>query len=168
MNQDLLAWRNRSAFFAAFLVCAGLMGYAFYSQYALGFEPCMLCMVQRVLVSAVGLTALIAAIHAPKAGGWKVYGFFCALWSAFGIYISGRHVYLQSLPAEALDGCAPSLSYALEYFAPLQVLKTVFIRDQDCGKVDWTLLGLSMPNWVLFFFIALFVCSVYYGFRRAR
>lgn len=168
MNLNPLAWQNRTAFLVAFLVCAVLMGYAFYAQYVQGFEPCMLCMVQRVFVSAVGITALIAALHAPKAGGWKVYGFFCALWSALGIYIAGRHVYLQSLPPEALDGCAPSLSYALEYFAPLQVLKTVFIRDQDCGVIDWAFLGLSMPNWVLFFFAALFVGSIYYGFRRAR
>lgn len=168
MSLNPVRWSNRAAFFAAFLICAGLMGYAFYSQYVLGFEPCMLCMVQRVFVSAVGLTALLAAIHAPKGWGWKIYGALSGLWSLLGVYIAGRHVYLQSLPAEALDGCAPSLAYALEYFAPLQVLKTVFIRDQDCGKIDWTFLGLSMPNWVLFFFVAFFLASIYYGFRRAR
>lgn len=168
MSLNPLAWNNRAAFLVAFLMCAALMGYAFYSEYVLGFEPCMLCMVQRFLVSSVGLTALVAALHNPKSWGWKVYGGFTALWSAIGIYIAGRHVYLQSLSPEELDGCAPSLKYALEYFAPLQVLKTIFIRDQDCGVVDWTFLGLSMPNWVLFFFIAFFIAAIYYGFRRVR
>lgn len=168
MNLNPTAWSNRSAFFAAFLICAGLMGYAFYAEYVKGFEPCMLCMVQRYLIGALGLTALLAALHAPKAGGWKVYGAMCALWSALGIYIAGRHVYLQSLPPEELDGCAPSLKYALEYYDSLKILKTIFIRDQDCGVVDWAFLGLSMPNWVLFFVIALFVASIYFGFRRIR
>ena len=168
MNLNPLAWSNRAAFLAAFLISGGLMGYAFYAQYVQHYEPCMLCMVQRVFVSAVGLTALFAALHGPKAWGWKVYGAVTALWAGIGIYIAGRHVYLQSLSPEELDGCAPSLQYALEYFDALKVLKTIFIRDQDCGVIDWTFLGLSMPNWVLFFFIAFFVAAIYFGFRRVR
>jgi disulfide bond formation protein DsbB len=79
MSLNPLAWSNRTAFFVAFLVCASLMGYAFYAQYAQGFEPCMLCMVQRVFVSAVGLTALFAALHGPKAWGWKVCAPSCSM-----------------------------------------------------------------------------------------
>lgn len=159
---------NRAAFFLAFLFCAALMGYAFYAQYQLGFEPCMLCMVQRVFVCAVGITALLAALHGPKTWGWKVYGVLTTVWAGLGIYIAGRHVYLQSLPPEQLDGCAPSLQYALEYYDALKVLKTVFIRDQDCGVIDWTFLGLAMPMWVLFCFIALLIGALYFGFRRPR
>ncbi len=166
MSLNPLAWSNRTAFFAAFLVCAALMGYAFYAQYAQGFEPCMLCMVQRVFVCAVGLTALLAALHGPKAWGWKVYGAITALWAGIGIYIAGRHVYLQGLSPEELDGCAPSLQYALEYYAPLQVLKTIFIRDQDCGVIDWTFLGLSMPMWTFACFVLLFFVSLWAVFRR--
>ena len=168
MNLNPFAWTNRSAFFVAFLVCAGLLGYALYAQFVLHYEPCMLCMVQRYLLGALGLSALVAAIHAPKSSGWKVYGALCALWSALGVYIAGRHVYLQSLPPEELDGCGTSFQYALENYDSLKFLKTIFIRDQDCGTIDWTFLGLSMPNWVLFFFVGFFIASIYYGFRRAR
>ena len=83
------------------------------------------------------------------------------------LHIAGRHVYLQSLPLEQLDGCAPSFEYALNNFDSLKFLKTIFIRDQDCGVIDWTFLGLSMPNWVLFCFIGLFIAAVWAGFRKS-
>jgi hypothetical protein len=48
-----------------------------------------------------------------------------------------------------LEGVRAVLQYALEYYDALKVLKTIFIRDQDCGVIDWTFLGLSMPNWAV-------------------
>ncbi len=166
-NLNPLSWTNRSAFFAVFLICMGLMGYAFYSQYILKFEPCMLCMVQRVFVVMVGVFALMASAHNPKTSlGWKAWGTLVMLASLLGAYIAGRHVYLQHLPPEQLEGCAPSFKYALENYEALKFLQTIFIRDQDCGKIDWVFLGLSMPNWVLIFFVVFAISAVYFGFRK--
>ena len=83
-----------------------------------------------------------------------------------GGYIAGRHVYLQHLPPEQLEGCAPSFGYAIENYDALEILKTIFIRDQDCGVIDWTLFGLSMPSWVFAGFVVLFLGSLWAGFRR--
>ncbi len=158
---------SRKVFLLIACACALLMGYAFFAQYVLHYQPCMLCMVQRVFVCAVGLVALVAAIHGPRRFGVRIYGLLTALMAVGGIYIAGRHVYLQSLPPEQLDGCAPSFEYALNNFDSLKFLKTIFIRDQDCGVIDWTFLGLSMPNWVLFCFIGLFIAAVWAGFRKS-
>ena len=158
---------SRKIFLLIACACALLMGYAFFAQYVLHYQPCMLCMVQRVFVCAVGLVALAAAIHGPAKFGTRVYALLAALMAVGGIYIAGRHVYLQSLPPEQLDGCAPSFEYALNNFDSLKFLKTIFIRDQDCGVIDWTFLGLSMPNWVLFCFMALLVGTLWAGFRKA-
>lgn len=158
---------SRTIFLMIACASALLMGYAFFSQYVLHFQPCMLCMVQRVFVCAVGLVALIAAIHGPGRLGARIYGLLTAVMAVGGIYIAGRHVYLQSLPPEQLDGCAPSFEYALNNFDSLKFLKTIFIRDQDCGVIDWTFLGLSMPNWVLFCFVGLLVAALWAGFRKA-
>ena len=129
------------------------MGYALFAQYVQGYQPCMLCMVQRVFVCAVGLVALLAALHGPGRFGITHLWLLTALFAAGGAYVAGRHVYLQHLPPEQLDGCAPSFEYALENYDSLKFLKTIFIRDQDCGVIDWTFLGLSMPTWVLACFV---------------
>ena len=147
-------------------VCLMLMGYALFAEHVQGFQPCMLCMVQRVFVCLVGLAALAAFAHGAGAIGSRVYGVLTALFAAGGAYIAGRHVYLQQLPPEELEGCAPSFSYAIENYDSLKCLRTIFIKDQDCGVIDWTFLGLSMPGWVLICFVGLFVISIWAGFRR--
>lgn len=158
---------SRKMFLMIAIACALLMGYALFAQYVLHYEPCMLCMVQRVFVCAVGLVALIAALHGPGRIGNRIYALLSALFAVGGGYIAARHVYLQSLSPEELDGCAPSFQYALSNFDSLKFLKTIFIRDQDCGVIDWTFLGLAMPAWVFLCFVVLFVASLWAGFRRA-
>lgn len=158
---------SRKIFLLIACACALLMGYALFAQYVLHYEPCMLCMVQRVFISAVGLVALIAAIHDSGRIAARIYGFLTALLAVGGGYIAGRHVYLQSLPPEQLEGCAPSFEYALSNFDSLKFLKTIFIRDQDCGVIDWSFLGLAMPAWVFLCFVVLFAAALWAGFRRA-
>jgi hypothetical protein len=69
----LLADR-RAANLAGFLACLGMMGYALYAERVLGFEPCPLCMFQRVGVVVLGAVFLLAALHHPKSlGGARAY-----------------------------------------------------------------------------------------------
>ena len=145
----------RNLYLAIALMCAALLGYALFAQYVQHYEPCILCMVQRIFMCALGLTCFAAVIHNPKSWGWRVYGFIAATWATLGAYIAGRHVWLQSLPPEQLEGCAPSFEYILQNYSALKLLRQFFIRDQDCGKIDWTFLGISMPAWVLVWFIAM-------------
>ena len=164
MNSAFLT--RRKLFLLIACASALMMGYAFFAQYVQGYQPCMLCMVQRVFVCAVGAVALVAAVHGPGLTGSRIYGVLGALCAMGGGYIAGRHVYLQHLPPEQLEGCAPSFEYAIENYDALKFLKTIFIRDQDCGVIDWTLFGLSMPSWVFAGFVVLFLGSLWAGFRR--
>ena len=92
-----------------FVACAAMMAYAFYAQYGLGLEPCPLCMFQRVGVVILGAMFLIAALHNPRSvAGARVYAALLALAAAFPLYVSGRHVYIQSLPF----GSVPAASIA--------------------------------------------------------
>ena len=47
------------------LVCALLLGFGLYLQYARGLEPCPLCLVQRGFFVAVMAACLVAAVHRP-------------------------------------------------------------------------------------------------------
>jgi len=159
---------SRALFLIIAIICALLMGYALFAQFVQGFQPCMLCMVQRVFVGLIGIVALTASLHGPARIGTRIYGVLTALAAAGGAYVAGRHIYLQQLPPEQLDGCAPSFEYALQNYDALKFLGTIFIRDQDCGTIDWTFLGLSMPMWTFACFLALAVAALVAGFRRSR
>ena len=68
--------RRQKINLACALVCAGMLGYALYAEKYLGFEPCPLCMFQRVCIGAMGIVFLIAALHRVRYRGAIVYGGF--------------------------------------------------------------------------------------------
>ncbi|MEX0900472.1 MAG: disulfide bond formation protein B [Gammaproteobacteria bacterium] len=148
------------------LTCAGLLGYAYYSQYALGYEPCPLCIFQRIGVFLVGLVGLVAAIHGPGRIGRRVYGGVASMFATAGAVVAGRHLWLQSLPPDQVPDCGPGLDYMLEVFPLLDAFRMVFEGSGECAEVDWALLGLSMPGWVLIAFVGLGVYSLWAGFKK--
>jgi protein dithiol:quinone oxidoreductase len=110
------------------LVCTSMLGYAIYSEKVLGYVPCPLCMFQRVCIGALGLVFLAAG---------------AAIW------VSGRHVWIQSQPPGTVPACGAPLDSLLQMFPLLEVVRKVMTGGGECGTIDWTLLGLSMPAWVL-------------------
>ncbi|MEM6817977.1 MAG: disulfide bond formation protein B [Pseudomonadota bacterium] len=141
---------RRLANFLTFGVCAGLMGYALYSEHVLGLYPCPLCIFQRMAVIGLGLIALIAALHNPKGGGRYVYAGLGAVIGGLGMAVAGRHVWLQSLPADQVPSCGgASLEYLMETVGFLNALSEVLTASGECAEVTWRFLSLSMPMWVL-------------------
>lgn len=145
----------RTACLLGFLACAGLMAYALYAQHVLGFEPCPLCVLQRMAVIATGAVFLVGALHAPRRGGRWVYGLMAFLTASAGAGVAGRHVWLQSLPPDQVPACGPGYDYMMQAFPFADALRMIFSGSGECAEVDWTFLGLSMPAWTLICFVAL-------------
>ena len=146
---------RRSGNALGFVACAGLMGYALYAQYVLGLAPCPLCIFQRVATIVTGLLFLIAAVHDPRGVGARVYGALIGLAALGGILISARHIWIQAQPPGTVAACGADLDYLLEIMPVTEVVSKVLTGSGECGKIDWTLLGLSMPWWVLISLVAL-------------
>ena len=144
----LAAFSRRPGNALGFLACAALMGYALYAQYGLGLAPCPLCIFQRVATIVTGVLFLIAALHNPGARGGRVYGALIGLAALCGVLISARHIWIQGLPPGTVAACGADLDYLLEIMPVTEVVSKVLTGSGECGKVDWTFLGLSMPWWV--------------------
>lgn len=154
--------------FAGFAAVVGLIAYALYTQYVVGLEACPLCIFQRVAMIALGLVFLVAALHAP-AGRWaRAYGALGLVVAAVGGTIAARHVYLQNLPPEAVPACGPGLGYMLDAFPLFEALRMVFTGSGECAEVNWAFLGLSMPAWVLIWFVLLGGLAVAANWRRLK
>lgn len=147
--------------------CVALMAYALYAQYGLGLEPCPLCIFQRVGVMAMGVVFAVAALHGPGPAGRRGYAVLLALAAAGAAGVSGRHLWLQSLPPERVPACGPGLDYMLETFPFAEMLQTVLSGSGECAQVDWRFLGLAMPAWVLICVTVLGVLGVWNNWRRA-
>lgn len=147
-------WSYRVSFLAGFLICAGLLGFALYAEYGLGLTPCPLCIFQRIGFLVMALFFLLGAIHAPHGRVRWVYTGGALLGAAFGLVVAGRHLWIQSLPADQVPSCGPPLDYMFSAFPFAKVLKLVFTGSGECAKVE-PILGLPMPAWSLLWFVLL-------------
>jgi disulfide bond formation protein DsbB len=161
-----LLFSRRIGNLIGFLACAGMLAFGYYLQFVVGLEPCPLCIIQRLLLFAVGVVFLAAAIHHPAGRvGAGVYGGAIALIAALGVAVAGRHVWLQYLPPERRPACGPALDHLLSTFGPIEGLSRVLRGSGECGVVDWTLLSLSIPEWTLAAFVAFAAWAVWLARR---
>ncbi|MCY1276269.1 Disulfide bond formation protein B [compost metagenome] len=158
---------TRSLFLLGFLGCLALMGAALYLEHVVGLQPCPLCIVQRICVIAFGAVCLIAALHAPGVTGQRIYAVLALLSAAAGAATAGRQVWLQSVPADQLPACLPSLEYMMDALPFQDIVRLVLHGTADCAEVSWTLFGLSIPEWSLLAFAGMILFSLFQLLRRA-
>lgn len=157
---------TRLIFLALFALCAALMGFAFFLEHVRGLEPCPLCLFQRLFVIAIGVLALLAAVHGPGRLMRRVYGGLLALLALGGGAVAARHVWLQHLPADLVPECGPGLEYMLDAFPLMEVIEEVLGGSGECAEVSWLFLGFSIPEWTLLFFALLLVLFLWLGLSR--
>lgn len=161
-----LYWSFRQQFFAGVVVCIGLLGYALFEQHLMGTEPCPLCILQRIAFVLMGLFFLLGAVHGPGRVGRRVYALLVGAAGAVGMAIAGRHLWLQSLPADEVPDCGPGLSYMLDAFPLSKTLDMVLTGSGECAEMNWSFLGLSMPAWTLVCYVLLTAGALWAGFMR--
>ena len=153
----LTTYRNLQVFLVVMAVI-GMSFALFFLQRYMGFTPCPLCIFQRIGLIVMGVFALMAALFHPKSMAVRL-----VLWlgSLVGIgwatVVAGRHVWLQHLPADQVPSCGPGLDYWLDTLPILQVFKEVFAGSGECAAIDWTFMGLSIPEQSLILFSLLLV-----------
>lgn len=147
-------------------VCFGALAYGIlWLQMRLDLEPCPLCILDRVAFSTAGVMFLLAALHGPRGNGRRVYAGLTLVPLAFGLAVAGRHLWLQSLPADQVPACGGSLDYMLDNFPLGQVVDMVLRGSGSCADIQWQFLGFSIPAWTLFLFVVLTLIALVQLFR---
>lgn len=137
--------------FAGAVACLAMLGYALFTEFVQGLQPCPLCIFQRITVLALGIVFLAAGIHNPRRRGWAwVYVSLIAIAALATVGIAGRHVYIQMQPPGSIAACGAPLNVLMQMFHVWTVIAKVLHAGGECAVVNWTFLGLSMPAWVLF------------------
>jgi disulfide bond formation protein DsbB len=149
------------------LFCFALVGYALYAQAYQGFNPCPLCIFQRIGLTALGVALLVAALLPARPAALRRLGSLLVLIAAAGTAgVAIRHLYIQHLPDGMVPVCGASLDYMLDAFPLTDVLRKVLTGSGECHKVDWTFLGLAMPAWVLIWSTLVGVAGFWANWRR--
>ena len=169
MNANPFRWTFRAQCLLGFAICAALLGYALYAEFHDALVPCPLCIFQRIAFAILGVVFLLAGLFAPRGTrGRRAWGALALVAVAAGLYVAGRHVWIQHLPADQVPMCGPSLDFLLEAMPVASVVRTVLTGAGECAVVDWTFLGMSMPEWSLLWFALLGAWVVSTMFRSAR
>lgn len=150
---QILSFRQLSL--GGLLACVGGLAFALYLEHFRGFEPCPMCVFQRVAMAGSGIFFLLGAIHGPRAWGRWSYAGLAGVAAVIGALIAGRHVWLQSLPPDQVPACGPTLDYLLDMLPVTEVVTMVLKGDGNCAIIDAAWLGLSLPAWTLILFIGL-------------
>ncbi len=143
--------------FFGFIVCLILLGAAFYLQYQVHLQPCILCIIQRILFGLMAVVLFLAVIQNPKAWGIVVYAALTIFVGILGILVAGRQIWLQlQPPSPANDLCLPSFAYLIQQWPLSKVLQVLLEHGGSCRET-WVWLGLTIPEWTLLCFLALLV-----------
>lgn len=135
-----------------------------YFQHVLQLEPCPLCVLQRVAIISV---AIFAAVGLLSRGvrGQLVGAILAAVCALVGAGIAGWHSWILVYPPESMT-CGRPFEWFHQDF-PLETwLPKLFAGHGDCLKVDWTFLGLAIPNMSLIAFMLLSAATML-AVRRA-
>jgi disulfide bond formation protein DsbB len=108
-----------------------------------------------VFVIAVGVIFLVSGLHNPAATGQKIYAALAAIAAFGGSFFSIKQLWLQGLPEDKVPACGPPVDYLFDAFSASEAISMLLRGDGNCAEVQWQLLGISMPGWVLVSFIGL-------------
>ncbi|APV50351.1 hypothetical protein BWI17_11995 [Betaproteobacteria bacterium GR16-43] len=157
---------SRVVFGAIFVACAVLIALAIYMQETMALIPCPMCILQRYAFVAIGAVALLGALHGPKGAlGTRIYAVLLILFALVGAGTSIRHSYVQHYPPVG-GSCSVELEFLVNAFPLGEALPRIFAGSGDCSQVDWKMLGLSIPEWALVWFLGFIALATWYAFVR--
>lgn len=153
MSQFLSVYR-RQLNGVGLVVCAVLLGGAYYLEFVSGMEPCPLCVFQRMAFAVLGLGFLLAFMHDAGRIGSAVYATIIALGAGGGAALAIRHLWLQSLPEDEVPACGPGFDYMVDVLPMWTLVQEVLSGSGECAEVD-RVLGVTLPAWTLVAFVLL-------------
>ncbi len=121
--------------------CVGSLGAAYFVQYGLGAEPCILCLYQRVPYAVAGVLSTLSLLL-PRGAARTAAVAACAVVFLAGGGIAAYHVGIEQHWWEAPASCGGPLPANLT----VEELRARLAGPQPlpCDRIDWTFLGLSL------------------------
>ena len=150
-------------------VCLAALGFGYlYLERILGLEPCPLCILDRIILWTLAAVFALAHFQRPDRRERIGYDIGAALIAAIGLGVAGRHVYLQTLPPGSLSECGAGFWYLADSVGMEAAVAAALRGTGDCGEVQWTFLGLSIPTLTLGVFMVLFALALIDLIRAVR
>ena len=151
----------RPPFSIAFIITLIFIATAFLFEYVLMLETCPLCILERVVIMTLSAIFLTGLLHNPKLSlVRRLYGQILATASLAGLFVAGRHAWLQSLPKDQSPECGEGLHYWINTLPMNEVIEKIFAGEGDCAEIAWQFAGFTIPQWSFIVFAGFFLYGV--------
>jgi disulfide bond formation protein DsbB len=151
MHLTVTRWTDLFTFF----ICILFLVVAAYLQHSVGLIPCPLCIIQRFLITLLGIFFLMGGLFNFSAITRCCLHTFTFLLAVAGVVVASRQLWLEHFPSTQLSSCQAALTQYSSSIYLHKIIELFFQGTSNCGSSNWQFLYLSMPMWTLLFFILL-------------
>ncbi len=142
--------RTRLCWLLLLLTGIGMEGCGLYFQYSLRLDPCVYCVYERALIMCFVIIGLTGFLFPGFTLFRILYSLGLLASSGYGLYVAFQH-YQSSISTGFGSVC--KLTAEFPSFMPLDSwLPWLFAPKGQCGPLDWSFMGFSMPEWILLIF----------------
>lgn len=136
---------SRAIPIAIVVASLGALAAALIGQYALGLEPCILCLYERIPYALAAGVALLAAVVPWNATARAVLVTVCGIIFFAGAVLAFYHVGVEQHWWAAISGCGgrPATGFTVEDLQTALQSSAV----KPCDQVDWRLFGISLAGY---------------------
>ncbi len=159
MLKNLLS--GKTGYLMGFAACFATVALALIIQTKYNLEPCPLCITQRMFFMGLGILFLIGAFIKSASLLQKIFTGLQLLTALGGAGWAIRHWYLQAHKGEIIADCGVGFDYMFENFPVKKMFTLIFKGTGDCAAIDWTFLGLTLPQLALISFVAFAVYAIW-------
>jgi protein dithiol:quinone oxidoreductase len=159
---------GKTGYLMGFAACFATVILALVIQTKYNLEPCPLCITQRMVFMGLGVLFLIGAFIPPSTMLKKIFTGLQVLTALGGAGVAIRHWYLQANKESMIADCGVGFDYMFENFPLEKMFKLIFKGTGDCAAIDWTFLGLTLPQLGLISFIGFGIYSILLLKREQR
>ena len=140
-------------------LCVGAILVAYYFEYVLLYIPCVLCISQRLCFYGIIVTCIVALIIGQRFS--RVAHGLYTVFALAGLGLAARQLWLQSLPADQVPACGPSLDHMFNTLPMSDTLLAMVKGTGNCAEVQWQFLHLSIAGWSAVLFSVVLVLTLW-------
>lgn len=155
---------SKPVLLAVGIIALGLLGFALYLQHVKDMLPCPLCVIQRYAFTAVALICFIFTVL-PR-GVTRLGTRLATLAALAGAGVAGWHLWIKAHPAVSC-GIDP-LETSLNRIPTAELLPFLFKADGLCTTEYAPILGLSIPQWSLLWFVIFILMLLWASLRQTQ
>lgn len=145
--------QSKLGYVLGFVLCFATVALALVIQTTYHLEPCPLCISQRMVFMGLGVLFLVAAFIPANTVFKTLFMGLQVLTALGGAGVAIRHWYLQANKESMIADCGVGFDYMFENFPLEKAFKLLFRGTGDCATIDWTFLGLTLPQLALISFV---------------